>query len=159
MHFRGRPGNSRAVLARRPRGIRLGLPPTTPQPTQNAQQKRIDEVLDIIGLSGQRGSLGRILAHGQKQWLEIGMLLMQNPELLLVDEPVAGMTSHEIERTAELLMSLAGEHSIVVVEHDMSFVRSIARRVTVLHEGQVIAEGNMDKVQKDPRVIEVYLGV
>ena len=104
-------------------------------------------------------SLGRILAHGQKQWLEIGMLLMQNPELLLVDEPVAGMTPHEIERTAELLLSLAGEHSVVVVEHDMAFVRSIARRVTVLHEGHVIAEGDMDKVQKDPRVIEVYLGV
>ncbi len=87
------------------------------------------------------------------------MLLMQNPELLLVDEPVAGMTPHEIERTAELLLSLAGEHSVVVVEHDMSFVRSIARRVTVLHEGHVIAEGDMDKVQNDPRVIEVYLGV
>jgi urea transport system ATP-binding protein len=124
-----------------------------------AQHKRIDEILDIIGLAGQRGALGRILAHGQKQWLEIGMLLMQNPELLLVDEPVAGMTPHEIERTAELLVSLAGEHSVVVVEHDMAFVRSIARRVTVLHEGQVIAEGDMDKVQNDPRVIEVYLGV
>jgi urea transport system ATP-binding protein len=124
-----------------------------------AQQDRIDEILEIIGLSAQRRSLGRILAHGQKQWLEIGMLLMQNPELLLVDEPVAGMTPHEIDRTAELLLSLAGEHSIVVVEHDMSFVRSIARRVVVLHEGHVIAEGDMDKVQKDPRVIEVYLGV
>src|SRR5258708_7163696 len=124
-----------------------------------AQQKRIDEVLDIIGLSGQRRALGRTLGHDQKQWLEIGMLLMQNPELLLVDEPVAGMTPQEIERTAELLLSLAGEHSIVVVEHDMSFVRSIARRVIVLHEGKVIAEGDMDKVQKDPRVIEVYLGV
>jgi urea transport system ATP-binding protein len=123
------------------------------------QQRSIDEVLDIIGLSGQRGALGRILAHGQKQWLEIGMLLMQNPDLLLVDEPVAGMTPHEIERTSELLLSLAGQHSIVVVEHDMSFVRSIARRVVVLHEGSVIAEGDMDKVQKDPRVIEVYLGV
>jgi len=125
----------------------------------SAQQRRIDEVLDIIGLSEHRWSLGRILSHGQKQWLEIGMLLMQNPELLLVDEPVAGMTPHEIERTTQLLLSLEGEHSIVVVEHDMSFVRSIARRVTVLHEGQVIAEGDMDKVQKDPRVIEVYLGV
>jgi urea transport system ATP-binding protein len=123
------------------------------------QQMRIEEVLNIIGLSEQREAFARILAHGQKQWLEIGMLLMQNPELLLVDEPVAGMAPHEIERTAELLLSLAGEHSIVVVEHDMSFVRSIARRVTVLHEGQVIAEGDMDKVQKDPRVIEVYLGV
>jgi len=124
-----------------------------------AQQQRIDEVLNIVGLSALREAPGRILAHGQKQWLEIGMLLMQNPELLLVDEPVAGMTPQEIERTAQLLVSLAGEHSVVVVEHDMSFVRSIARRVTVLHEGQVIAEGDMDKVQKDPRVIEVYLGV
>jgi urea transport system ATP-binding protein len=127
--------------------------------TSTAQKKRIDEVLGIIGLTAQRESPGRILAHGQKQWLEIGMLLMQNPELLLVDEPVAGMTPHEIERTAELLLSLAGEHSVMVVEHDMSFVRSIARRVAVLHEGHVIAEGDMDKVQKDPRVIEVYLGV
>jgi urea transport system ATP-binding protein len=124
-----------------------------------AQHKRIYEVLDIIGLMDQRDALGRILAHGQKQWLEIGMLLMQNPELLLVDEPVAGMTPQEIERTAELLLSLAGEHSVVVVEHDMAFVRSIARRVVVLHEGSVIAEGDMDKVQQDARVIEVYLGV
>ncbi len=124
-----------------------------------AQHQRIYEVLDIIGLTAQRDAFGRVLAHGQKQWLEIGMLLMQNPELLLVDEPVAGMTPHEIERTAELLLSLAGEHSIVVVEHDMSFVRSIARRVLVLHEGSVIAEGDMDKVQQDARVIEVYLGV
>jgi urea transport system ATP-binding protein len=124
-----------------------------------AQHKRIYEVLDIIGLMDQRDAFGRILAHGQKQWLEIGMLLMQNPELLLVDEPVAGMTPHEIERTSELLRSLAGDHSVVVVEHDMSFVRSIARRVVVLHEGSVIAEGDMDKVQQDARVIEVYLGV
>ena len=123
-----------------------------------AQRTRIGEVLNIIGLTAHRGALGRILAHGQKQWLEIGMLLMQNPELLLVDEPVAGMTPQEIERTSELLRSLAGEHSVVVVEHDMAFVRSIAKRVTVLHEGHVIAEGDMDKVQKDPKVIEVYLG-
>src|SRR3954470_9967865 len=125
----------------------------------SAQRERIDEVLGITGLRDHRESLGKILAHGQKQWLEIGMLLMQNPELLLVDEPVAGMTPHEIERTAELLLSLAGEHSVVVVEHDMSFVRSISKRVLVLHEGQVIAEGDMAKVQNSPRVIEVYLGV
>jgi urea transport system ATP-binding protein len=123
------------------------------------QEKRIDEVLITIGLSEQRFALGSILAHGQKQWLEIGMLMMQNPELLLVDEPVAGMTPQEIERTSELLRSLAGEHSVVVVEHDMNFVRSIAKRVIVLHEGRVIAEGDMDKVQSDPKVIEVYLGV
>ncbi len=127
--------------------------------TTAAQQKRVDEVLDITGLGGLRGARGRILSHGQKQWLEIGMLLMQEPELLLVDEPVAGMTPPEIERTARLLRSLAGEHTVVVVEHDMDFVRSIARRVTVLHEGRVLAEGDMDQVQNDPRVIDVYLGV
>lgn len=133
--------------------------PTLRARINEAQSKRIDQVLGIIGLSNHRYALGGTLAHGQKQWLEIGMLLMQDPELLLVDEPVAGMTPQEIERTAELLVSLAGQHSVVVVEHDMTFVRSIARRVVVLHEGQVIAAGDMDKVQNDPRVIEVYLGV
>ena len=123
-----------------------------------AQEMRIYEVLEIIGLAQQHQTPGGTLAHGQKQWLEIGMLLMQEPELLLVDEPVAGMTPQEIERTAKLLQSLAGEHSVVVVEHDMDFVRSIAKRVTVLHEGRVLAEGDMDQVQKDPRVIDVYLG-
>ena len=98
------------------------------------------------------------LSHGQKQWLEIGMLLMQNPQVLLVDEPVAGMTKQETETTAELLTGLAGEHSVVVVEHDMEFVRSIARKVTVLHEGHVLAEGPMDAIQNDARVVEVYLG-
>jgi urea transport system ATP-binding protein len=123
-----------------------------------AQRLHIDEVLDRIGLSTQRTRLARTLSHGQKQWLEIGMLLMQEPELLLVDEPVAGMTPQETERTAELLLSLAGTHSVIVVEHDMDFVRSIARHVTVLHEGRVLAEGDMDGVQNDPRVIDVYLG-
>ena len=122
------------------------------------QRDRIDEVLGVIDLSAQRASIAGTLSHGQKQWLEIGMLLMQNPDLLLVDEPVAGMTPQEVERTAELLLSLAGKHSVVVVEHDMEFVRSIASRVTVLHEGRVLAEGDMEVVQNDPRVIEVYLG-
>jgi urea transport system ATP-binding protein len=102
--------------------------------------------------------LAGALSHGQKQWLEIGMLLMQDPQLLLVDEPVAGMTPQEIERTAELLISLAGRHSLIVVEHDMEFVRSIARKVTVLHEGSVLAEGSIDEVQAAPKVLEVYLG-
>ena len=124
----------------------------------SSQRERIDEVLQTIGLTAQRHVLAGSLAHGQKQWLEIGMLLMQQPELLLVDEPVAGMTPQETEHTAELLLSLAGTHSVVVVEHDMDFVRSIAGRVTVLHEGRVLAEGDMDQVQNDPKVREVYLG-
>ncbi len=123
-----------------------------------AERERIDEVIEVIGLTAQRGLLAGALSHGHKQWLEIGMLLMQQPELLLVDEPVAGMTPQETERTAQLLLSLAGKHSVVVVEHDMDFVRLIAGRVTVLHEGSVLAEGDMDMVQNDPRVIEVYLG-
>ena len=119
---------------------------------------RIDEVLEMIGLESLRDRLAGILSHGQKQWLEIGMLLMQKPRLLLVDEPVAGMTEQEMERTAELLTSLAGQQSVVVVEHDMGFVRSIARKVTVLHQGSVLAEGSMDQVSNDPEVIKVYLG-
>jgi urea transport system ATP-binding protein len=128
------------------------------KPVARAQLARIDEVLVTVGLKDARDSRAGILSHGQKQWLEIGMLLMQDPRLLLVDEPVAGMTPQEVERTAELLLSLAGRHSVVVVEHDMEFVRSIARTVTVLHEGSVLAEGSMDAVQNDPKVVEVYLG-
>jgi urea transport system ATP-binding protein len=123
-----------------------------------ADRARIDEVLETIGLQGLRERQAGLLSHGQKQWLEIGMLLAQSPKVLLVDEPVAGMTQPEMERTAELLRSLAGQHTVVVVEHDMEFVRSIARNVTVLHEGRVLAEGPMDIIQKNPRVIEVYLG-
>jgi urea transport system ATP-binding protein len=126
--------------------------------TTSADLDRIDVVLELIGLKDSRSVRAGILSHGQKQWLEIGMLLMQQPELLLIDEPVAGMTPQETERTAELLLLLAGQHTVVVVEHDMEFVRSLASRVTVLHEGSVIAEGDMEMVQNDPRVIEVYLG-
>jgi len=98
------------------------------------------------------------LSHGQKQWLEIGMLLVQQPRLLLVDEPAAGMSDDETRRTGELLLSLEGKHSIIVIEHDMEFVRQIARKVTVLHQGKVLKEGSMDSVQSDPTVAEVYLG-
>nr|WP_106476936.1 urea ABC transporter ATP-binding protein UrtD [Phytohalomonas tamaricis] len=119
---------------------------------------RIDEVLDTIGLAQEYRRPAGVLSHGQKQWLEIGMLLMQRPRLLLVDEPVAGMTEQEMQRTAELLTRLAGQQSVVVVEHDMGFVRSIARTVTVLHQGSVLAEGSMDEVSNDPKVVEVYLG-
>ncbi len=122
------------------------------------QADRIDELLELIRLKDLRDCPAGLLAHGQKQWLEIGMLLAQEPKLLLLDEPVAGMTDAETERTAELFISLAGKHSLVVVEHDMEFVNSIARKVTVLHEGAVLAEGSMSEVQNDPRVIEVYLG-
>jgi len=119
---------------------------------------RIAEVLDVVHLRAHAYRLAGLLSHGQKQWLEIGMLLMQEPRLLLLDEPVAGMTDEETMRTADLCLALAGKHSVVVVEHDMDFVSRIASKVTVLHEGSVLAEGPMDVVQRDARVIEVYLG-
>lgn len=119
---------------------------------------RIHEVLQTIRLEDRKHELAGSLSHGQKQWLEIGMLLAQDPQLLLVDEPAAGMTDEETERTGELLISLEGKHSIIVIEHDMDFVRQIARKVTVLHQGSVLCEGPVDKVQSDPHVIEVYLG-
>lgn len=122
------------------------------------QKDRITSVLELTHLHIQANTLAGNLSHGQKQWLEIGMLLMQNPKLLLVDEPVAGMTHQEMDRTSELLNSLAGQHSVVVVEHDMDFVRSIASHVTVLHQGHVLAEGTMDHVQSHAEVKQVYLG-
>ncbi|HET7298972.1 MAG TPA: urea ABC transporter ATP-binding protein UrtD [Burkholderiales bacterium] len=122
------------------------------------QRDRIAATLALIGLKESADRVAGMLSHGQKQWLEIGMLLVQEPKLLLLDEPVAGMSDQETERTAELLLSLAGTHSLVVVEHDMAFIESIARKVTVLHEGRVLAEGPMENVKNDPRVIEVYLG-
>ncbi len=122
------------------------------------QQDAIDQTLATIALSGDRGKLAGDLSHGQKQWLEIGMLLMQQPDLLLVDEPVAGMTDAETEQTADLLRGIARTRSVVVVEHDMEFVRALGTKVTVLHEGSVLSEGALDVVQNDERVIEVYLG-
>lgn len=123
-----------------------------------AQRRRVDELLERVRLQEQRGRLAGLLSHGQKQWLEIGMLLAQQPKLLLLDEPVAGMSDAETEQTAELLLSLKGEHSLMVVEHDMDFVASLGGRVTVLAEGAVLAEGTLRQVQADERVIEVYLG-
>lgn len=121
---------------------------------------RITEILGIINLKNQREWKAGSLAHGQKQWLEIGMLLAQNAKLLLVDEPAAGMTDEETARTGELLISLAGKHSIIVIEHDMVFVRQISqgRKVTVLHQGHVLCEGPVDEVQANEKVKEVYLG-
>jgi urea transport system ATP-binding protein len=125
------------------------------------ERDRLDEILKIINLTAHRGRKAGALAHGQKQWLEIGMLLAQNARLLLVDEPAAGMTDEETAKTGELLLSLVGEkHSIIVIEHDMTFVRQISqgRKVTVLHQGHILCEGAVDDVQNDERVLEVYLG-
>jgi urea transport system ATP-binding protein len=125
------------------------------------QRDRIDEVLALIHLKDEAARTAGLLSHGQKQWLEIGMLLMQEPKLLLLDEPVAGMTDEETERTAELFLGLEGRHSLVVVEHDMKFVEQLTegrKKVTVLHEGSVLAEGRLADVQNDERVVEVYLG-
>jgi urea transport system ATP-binding protein len=126
--------------------------------TNDEQRDRIAQTLKLVHLSEAADRQAGLLSHGQKQWLEIGMLLMQEPKLLLLDEPVAGMTDEETERTADLCLTLAGAHSVIVVEHDMDFVGRIARKVTVLCEGSVLAEGTLEAVQSDPRVIEVYLG-
>ncbi len=120
--------------------------------------EKLDEVLTTIGLENRRHHLAGSLSHGQKQWLEIGMLLCQDPKLLLVDEPVAGMTDAETEQTAKLLRRIAEDHSVVVVEHDMTFVRDLDVKVTVLHEGAVLAEGSLGQVSANQRVIDVYLG-
>jgi urea transport system ATP-binding protein len=122
------------------------------------EKDRIAEVLKTVGLSARAWEKAGLLSHGQKQWLEIGMLIAQDPKLLLVDEPAAGMSDDETFKTGELLLRLEGKHSIIVIEHDMTFVRQIARKVTVLHQGTVLCEGPVDKVQNDEKVIEVYLG-
>ncbi|MEM7499858.1 MAG: urea ABC transporter ATP-binding protein UrtD [Pseudomonadota bacterium] len=123
-----------------------------------SEAKRIDMLLERIRLGDRRSALAGVLSHGQKQWLEIGMLLAQDPKVLLVDEPAAGMTDDETMKTAELLREIAGEHTVMVVEHDMEFVRALGVKVTVLHEGSVLAEGSIEHVSADPKVVEVYLG-
>jgi urea transport system ATP-binding protein len=123
-----------------------------------ALMDRVREVAELIYLDERLDDTAELLSHGQKQWLEIGMLLMQDPELLMLDEPVAGMSVSERQKTAELLSRISNNRSVIVIEHDMEFVKSIAHRVTVLHQGKTLAEGSMDHVQADPRVIEVYLG-
>ena len=124
----------------------------------NEQEKKIAETLELIALSDKRDELAANLSHGQKQWLEIGMLISQEPELLLIDEPAAGMTDEETMKTAELFKKLAKKHSLVVVEHDMDFIAALDCKVTVLHEGSVLAEGSLESVQNNQQVIEVYLG-
>ena len=127
-------------------------------PPKNTEKNKIKGLLETIGLTSKANIKSSFLSHGEKQRLEIGMLVAQSPDLLLVDEPVAGLTDEETYNIAQLLLMLAENHSILVIEHDMEFVRQIARKVTVLHEGSVLCEGNIDEVQNDPRVIEVYLG-
>ena len=119
---------------------------------------KISQTLKTIGLTNKAQILAGQLSHGEKQWLEIAMVILQDPELLLIDEPVAGMTDQETEKTGELLESLIKNHSVIVIEHDMEFVRQIAKTVTVLHEGTVLCEGPMETIKDDPRVIEIYLG-
>src|ERR1700745_2709294 len=121
-------------------------------------KERIEEIAEIIFLKDRLHTYAALLSHGQKQWLEIGMLLIQNPDLLMLDEPVAGMSVSERAKTAELLNRIIKDRSVLVIEHDMKFVEDIAHRVTVLHQGQILSEGSMEHVKKDPKVIEVYLG-
>jgi urea transport system ATP-binding protein len=125
---------------------------------KSAERQTVSGLLETIGLTANADLPASKLSHGEKQRLEIGMLVAQSPDLLLVDEPVAGLTDEETENVGNLLLALAQSHSIMVIEHDMEFVRQIARKVTVLHQGSVLCEGNIDEVQNDPRVIEVYLG-
>jgi urea transport system ATP-binding protein len=121
-------------------------------------RERVEQVALEIGLQDDLETESGLLSHGQKQWLEIGMLLMQEPELLMLDEPIAGMSVRERELTADLLKRISANRSVIVIEHDMDFVEKIAHKVTVMHQGKILAEGNMEKVQNDPRVIDVYLG-
>jgi urea transport system ATP-binding protein len=146
--------NLELSLARPSRGVMATLRARL----DGGQRLQVEETLETIGLGGRGAERAGGLSHGEKQWLEIGMVIVQQAELLLVDEPVAGMTDEETARTAELLQSVARDRAVLVIEHDMEFVRSLARRVTVLHEGSVLCEGSVDEVQQDERVREVYLG-
>ncbi|MDA2909935.1 urea ABC transporter ATP-binding protein UrtD [Nitrospiraceae bacterium AH_259_D15_M11_P09] len=141
-------------LRRKSRGVVATLMSKS-SPSENGQ---IADTLDTIGLAQKANARAGALSHGEKQWLEIAMVLLQDPALLLIDEPVAGMTNQETEQTGLLLESLVDRHSIIVIEHDMEFVRQIARTVTVLHEGTVLCEGPVERIQADPRVVEIYLG-
>jgi len=126
--------------------------------TSNKDRERIYDALDTVGLTSKASTRAGALSHGEQQWLEIAMVLVQQPKLLLIDEPVAGMTSQEREKTGELMHALAGQHTIIITEHDMEFVRRFSRKVTVLHLGKVLIEGGIEEVQNDPAVVEVYLG-
>jgi urea transport system ATP-binding protein len=142
------------LAVKAPRGV---LPTLVASFTAD-RRARVREILELIGLEDKANSPAGLLAHGAKQWLELGMLMAQDPELLLIDEPVAGMTPKESERTGDLLLSMARKHTLLVIDHDMTFVRQIASKVTVLHEGQMLCQGTIQEVQRNPRVIQVYLG-
>jgi urea transport system ATP-binding protein len=146
--------NLELSVARRSKGVLATLRARL----DGEQRRQVAETLESIGLAAQAGERAGGLSHGEKQWLEIGMVMVQQSELLLVDEPVAGMTEEETEKTARLLRAVAEERSVLVIEHDMEFVRNIARTVTVLHEGSVLCEGPVEQIQQDERVMEVYLG-
>jgi urea transport system ATP-binding protein len=146
--------NVELSLRRASKGVFAALRRREPE----EERERIARALETVQLAAKAGSLAGTLAHGEKQWLEIGMVIAQDPELLLVDEPVAGMTDEETARTGGLLETIAADRSVLVIEHDMEFVRQIARKVTVLHQGTVLCEGPVEQVQSDPRVLEVYLG-
>jgi urea transport system ATP-binding protein len=144
-----------SLSARANRGVLATL---AAQFSRNGHHRRVNEILETIGLTAKAHRPAALLAHGEKQWLEVGMLMAQDPELLLVDEPVAGMTPKESERTGDLLLAMARKHTLLVIDHDMTFVRQIASKVTVLHEGQILCQGTIQEVQRNPKVIEVYLG-
>jgi urea transport system ATP-binding protein len=121
-------------------------------------ERNVDEVLELIGLTEEQNRIAAYLSHGQTQWLELGLLITQNPKIVLLDEPTAGMTQAETHKTSQIVNNLKGRHTIIVVEHDMAFVREIAEKITVLHLGQVLAEGNVEEIENNPKVREAYLG-